>query len=304
MMKWEKRGLIFGAAERSAWMNNSALQPTPIILDDRIRVFCGFRDKDGIGRVGYVDLNPDNPSEVIGYSENPCLDIGKPGCFDDNGVVPCAVTRVDDKIYLFYAGYNLGHHVRMTIFCGLAISEDDGKTFVRTSNVPIMDRTNNEFLFRVIHTAIKTNSGWLLYYGAGNHFLQGKKKTLPVYEVERLEVTELGELSKEGEKVVCNEGDEYRVGRPYVVKDGDVWRMFFGGGSEAITYKLAYAESKDGKKWTRMDDKLNLHCSDKGWDSEMMAYPSFVRYKDKAYLFYNGNNYGYDGFGYAELMQE
>lgn len=29
-------------------------------------------------------------------SRKPCLDIGKPGCFDDNGVVPCAITRVGD----------------------------------------------------------------------------------------------------------------------------------------------------------------------------------------------------------------
>ena len=167
-----------------------------------------------------------------------------------------------------------------------------------------MDRTDNEFLFRVIHTVIKTENSWIFYYGAGNHFLQGKKKTLPVYEIERLEVSDLKELSKEGQKVVGNEGDEYRVGRPYVVKDGNLWRMFFGGGSETITYKLAYAESKDGIVWTRMDFKLNLPCSEQGWDSEMTAYPSFVRYKDKAYLFYNGNNYGYEGFGYAVLLQE
>lgn len=305
MMKWEKKGIIFGANKRNDWMDNSALQPTPILLEDRIRVFCGFRDAAGVGRVGYVDLDQENPSNVLRYSEKPVLDIGKPGCFDDNGVVPCAITKVDEKLYMFYAGYNIGHHVRMTIFCGLAISEDNGETFTRVSNVPVMDRTDNEFLFRVIHTAIKNNDGWIFYYGAGNHFLQGKKKTLPVYEVEILEVSDLTELNKkEGRKVVCNEGDEYRVGRPYVVKDGDIWRMFFGGGSESITYKLAYAESSDGKHWTRMDSKLNLSCSLEGWDSEMMAYPSFVRYKEKAYLFYNGNNYGYDGFGYAELISE
>lgn len=304
MMQWEKRGLIFGANNRSEWMDNSALQPTPVLLDDRIRVFCGFRDKAGVGRVGYVDLNPESPSKVIGYSERPCLDIGKPGCFDDNGVVPCAVTRVDDKLFLFYAGYNIGYHVRMTIFCGLAISEDNGVSFYRTSNVPIMDRTDNEFLFRVIHTAIKTESGWIFYYGAGNHFLQGKKKTLPVYEVERLEVSDLSDLKNEGQKIIGNEGDEYRVGRPYVVKDGKKWKMFFGGGSEAVTYKLAYAESKDGVTWVRKDSELNMEFSETGWDSEMMSYPSFVRYKEKAYLFYNGNNYGFDGFGYAELIHE
>lgn len=304
MMQWEKKGLVFGAKKQNEWMDNSALQPTPILIGDKIRVFCGFRDKNGVGRVGYVDLNADNPAEVLAVSERPCLDIGIPGCFDDNGVVPCAVTRIEDELYLFYAGYNIGYHVRMIIFCGLAISRDDGVTFQRVSHVPIMERTDNEYLFRVIHTAIRNDDGWMLYYGAGNHFLQGKKKTLPVYEIQLLEVPNLHDLRKEGIKVVCNEGKEHRVGRPYVVKDGNLWRMFFGGGTEDIPYQLAYAESDDGRKWTRMDEKLNLHRSESGWDSEMMAYPAFVRYKGKAYLFYNGNNYGYEGFGYAELISE
>lgn len=301
-MQWEKKGLVFGANKQYEWMDNSALQPTPVLLGDKIRVFCGFRDKNGVGRVGYVDLNADNPSDVLGYSKNPCLDVGEPGCFDDNGVVPCAVVPVENKLYLFYAGYNIGYHVRMTIFCGLAISDNNGEKFLRVSHVPIMDRTDNEYLFRVIHTAIKSDIGWIFYYGAGNHFLQGKKKSLPVYEVMRLSVANLEELNKEGTKVIGNEGEEYRVGRPYVVKDGGIWKMFFGGGTESITYQLAYAESTDGMNWVRMDKKLNLKRSATGWDSEMMAYPSFVRYRDRAYLFYNGNNYGYDGFGYAELI--
>ena len=144
-----------------------------------------------------------------------------------------------------------------------------------------------------------------MYYGAGNHFLQGKKKTLPVYEIELLEVDDLSELSKkEGTVILHNQGEEYRVGRPYVVYDEGVYKMFFCKGTENITYRLAYAESKDGRQWERMDEKLNLPLSETGWDSEMMAYPAFVRYKGTAYLFYNGNNYGYEGFGYAELISK
>ena len=101
MMQWEKKGLIWGAHKQSEWMDNSALQPTPIVIGNRIRVFCGLRDKNGVGRVGYVDLNAENPSEILEVSGKPCLDIGRPGCFDDNGVVPCAITRVGDELYLF-----------------------------------------------------------------------------------------------------------------------------------------------------------------------------------------------------------
>lgn len=303
-MQWSKKGIIFGADNYNEWMNNSALQPTPIVIGDKIRIFTGYRDKNGVGRVGYVDVDAECPSKILKIKDTPCLDIGEPGCFDDNGVVPCAVTKVGSELYLFYAGYNIGYHVRMTIFSGLAISKDNGETFQRYSKVPIMERTENETLFRVIHTALWENNCWKMYYGAGNRFIQGKKKTLPVYEIEMLKAKDLEGLRQEGITLLQNEGEEYRIGRPYVVKDGDLYRMFFCKGTESVTYRMAYAESPDGEHWTRNDAKLNLDLSESGWDSEMMAYPAFVRYKDKAYLFYNGNNYGYKGFGYAELIQE
>ncbi len=303
-MKWIKKGLIYGADHNNDWMVHSALQPTPLLLGDVIRVFVGFRDEKGVGRVGYVDVAANDPSKVLGVSRTPCLDVGLPGCFDDNGVVPCAIARVKDELYLFYAGYLVSQHVRMQAFSGLAISRDNGLSFQRASNVPVMERTHNEFLFRAIHTALPTENGWLIYYGAGNKFIQGKKKTLPVYEIEMLEIGDLSELSREGTTILHNQGEEYRVGRPYVIRENGIYRMFFCKGTEKITYRLAYAESNDGRHWIRMDDKLNLDLSEEGWDSEMMAYPAFVRYRDKAYLFYNGNDYGHQGFGYAELVEE
>lgn len=303
-MKWEKKGLIYGVKNLDWWRDNSALQPTPILLGDKIRVFVGFRDKNGVGRVGYVDVDAADPSKVLKVSEKPCLDVGEPGCFDDNGIVPCAVIQEGEKLYLYYAGYNIGYHVRMTIFSGLAVSTDGGETFTRCSRVPVMERTDKESLFRVVHTALKDDDGYKIYYGAGDHFIQGKKKTLPVYDVKLLMTDQFDALQKEGASIVTTQGDEYRVGRPYVVKENGLYRMFTGAGTERITYYLIYAESQDGIHWTRKDDELNLSIDGTGFDSEMMAYPAFIRYKEKAYLFYNGNNYGYEGFGYAELISE
>ena len=65
-------------------------------------------------------------------------------------------------------------------------------------------------------------------------------------------------------------------------------------------YRLGYAESDDGIKFTRMDDKVGIDVSETGWDSEMICFGSRLQYKDKTYLFYCGNKYGLDGFGYAE----
>ena len=56
-MKWKKKGLIFRTQNFNDWRDNSALQPTPLIFNDKIRFYVGFRDKNGISRIGYIDLD-------------------------------------------------------------------------------------------------------------------------------------------------------------------------------------------------------------------------------------------------------
>ena len=42
-----------------------------------------------------------------------------------------------------------------------------------------------------------------------------------------------------------------------------------------------------------------LEPSADGWDSTMTAYPAVVSAAGRMYLFYNGNDFGRAGFGYA-----
>jgi hypothetical protein len=77
--------------------------------------------------------------------------------------------------------------------------------------------------------------------------------------------------------------------------------MFFGAGTKEHGYRLAYAESRDGINWQRKDEEVGIEVSESGWDSQMQAFPSVVSYHDQTFLFYNGNDYGREGFGYAVL---
>src|SRR3954464_14901165 len=100
-MQWKKLGLIYPAHSTSPWQQHSALQPTPLLLDHRtIRVFAGFRDENGVSRVGYVDLDADDPTRIRKVSETPALDTGLRGMFDENGVVPCAIIRRGKELFL------------------------------------------------------------------------------------------------------------------------------------------------------------------------------------------------------------
>ncbi|HEU5047684.1 MAG TPA: hypothetical protein VFT64_07565 [Rickettsiales bacterium] len=301
-MKWIKEGLVFGPAGRVSWAAHSALQPSPLRFSKEvIRIYAGMRDADDISRIGYVDVKADNPSEVIGISEAPCLDIGIAGCFDDNGVVPCCAVQTQEGIYLYYAGYQLVGKVRFLVFGGLAFSRD-GSKFERVQVVPVVDRTPTETLFRVIHTAMQDGGRWRIWYGGGSQFQQGKYKTLPVYDIRYTESADGIHIPQEGRVVLPTSGDEYRIARPNVIKKADGYHMFLCHGSETDPYSLGYAYSKDGINWIRNDALLGLEKTSGSWDSEMMAYPAYIETEENAYLFYNGNNYGYEGFGYARLV--
>lgn len=302
-MRWEKRGLIFGPTGDSSWARHSALQPTPYLNEAQgiIRVFVGLRDDKDRSRVGFVDVASDDPSRVLKVSQQPVLDIGAPGTFDDNGVVPCAVVERDGKLFLFYAGYQLGKKVKFFVFGGLAISEDGGESFQRYSRVPVCDRTDDELFFRVIHTMMLDEGKWKAWYGGGSEFEIENEHKYPCYNIRYAESPDGIHLNKEYEVGVDMHAGEYRVGRPYVVKRDGIYCMFYCAGTKEEGYRLAYAESHDGRNWTRKDSEVGIEVSESGWDSRMQAYPAIVTAGAQTYLFYNGNDYGREGFGYAVL---
>jgi hypothetical protein len=302
-MRWNKCGLVFGPDGTQPWAAHSALQPTPFLMGDVIRVYCGMRDVDGVSSVGFVDVSATDPSVVLGISERPALSPGSPGAFDEAGVVPCAVVEHEGVLRLYYAGYTKPQTAeeRFRVYCGLAISTDGGQTFERAGDEALMGPNEDAPLFRVIHSIVRDGDVWRVWYGAGSEFRQGTHKLLPVYDIRYCESPDGLTFPDTGEVAVPLGTGEHRVGRPYVVRDDAGWQMYFGGGTEATIYRLAFAESRDGRTWRRDDDALGLAVSSGEFDSEMMAYPALVRSATGTYLFYNGNDYGRAGFGYAEL---
>ncbi len=304
-MKWEKKGLIYCPDGKNNWDSNSFMTPTAIMLNtDTIRIYGGMRDNEGVSRIGFVDVDANNPSIIKNISKNPVLDIGEPGMFDDNGVILGDVIRVKDKIYMYYIGFQLVKKVKFFAFTGLAISEDNGNTFKRHQKVPIMDRTNTAPYIRAIHSVIYEDGIFKVWYpiDKGWQYIDGTP--YPSYNIWYTESKDGINFSRE-DNILCvdTEGSEYRIGRPRVYKEDGIYKMYYTRDFIERKYIAGYAESKDGKFWTRLDNKLGIECSETGWDSKMCCYPVLLSHNDKTYMFYNGNDYGKTGVGYAELVK-
>ena len=137
--QWIKKGLIYQPPFDGSWRDNSALTPTPIIINDKIRIYFGARDTNGISRITYVDLNPENPSEIIYMPHSPVLDCGSDGSFDDNGIILGDVIQHEDKFFMFYIGFQIVKKAKFLAFTGLATSKDNGDSFQRLKVTPLLD---------------------------------------------------------------------------------------------------------------------------------------------------------------------
>ncbi|TWG86428.1 hypothetical protein L602_002000000330 [Cupriavidus gilardii J11] len=305
MFVWKKLGLAYDAKAHGHqdWRKNSALTPTPFRLNDgTIRVYAGFRDDAGVSRIGFVDVDADNPTRVLRVSERPALDIGRDGCFDDNGVILGDVVAHADGIYMFYVGFQLVAKAKFLAFTGLALSTDGGETFQRISEAPIIDRTRGQNTIGAVHSAHFDNGVWKLWFARGDDWEIINGRPYPQYHIRYVEARDLLDITRRSEACLMPIAPEYRIGRPRVYRIDGRYVMYCTKGTTGGEYFPTVAYSADGVHWERHDDELGIGLGPEEWDARVLCYPALIQHGDRILMFYNGNDMGVDGFGVAETV--
>ena len=303
-MKIDKKGLIYCPNSESEWMVDTFMTPhATLISEKRIRIWGGCRDKTGVSRIIHLDVDADNPTHVLNVSTKPDLDIGNPGCFDDNGVILGDVIEGDNNTFLmYYVGFQHVQKAKFYAFSGVACSTDGGETFYRKSEVPIMDRTNTGRYGRCIHTVLHENGLYKCYYAVINDWKIINNVPYPIYNIWYTTSIDGIHFSNVDECLCVDMNDEeYRIGRPKVYHLNGRYIMLYTRDFIEKDYVIGIAESEDGIRWMRNDEKFTIPKSANGWDSEMACYPVLLPYRDKIYVFYNGNGMGKTGIGYGIL---
>lgn len=303
--RWNKLGQVYQSTGNWGWNQKSAGIPTVHYRPgaDKIRVYYYAMDEHNDGRISYVDVAADDPRRVLYAHPKPILDIGERGSFDDSGVCPSCLVTVGDRLYLYYLGVQRTEKFH-PYFAGLAISQDGGQSFRKVSRVPILERTEQEPFLRsacsvILDPAKKTFRMW---YVSSNEMCVVNGKNYPRYAIRHAQSTDGIKWQTTPEVAVALRGeDEFGLGRPWVIHENGIFRMWYSIRSKVAPYRIGYAESRDGFTWDRLDNLDGLERSASGWDSEMICYPSLVDVADKRYLFFNGNGHGASGFGVAQL---
>jgi predicted GH43/DUF377 family glycosyl hydrolase len=299
-VKWRKHGLIYAPSGELWWARSHAHIPTADVVEDVIRIYFAALDENRFGRIGYADVDRENPARVIRESKEPVLDIGRLGTFDDCGVVPSCVIALNGRKHMYYIGFQRAERVPYMLFTGLAREEGNG--FVRHASTPILDRTPDEPFSRSAPFVIFDEGLFKMWYWSCTHWVQNKGG-VHYHNVLRYATSSDGIRWQPAEHVCLqpNEPDEFSIGRPVVVARDGRYRMWYSVRSFSRLYSIGYAESKDGVHWTRKDKEVGIERSATGWDSEMVCYAFVIEIHGKLHMFYNGNRHGSTGFGYATL---
>lgn len=302
-MSWVKAGKIWEPDGSLWWARSHATCPTPLPLTNgNLRIYLQCRDAKGVGRPGYIDVDASNPRQILEVATEPCLDIGQPGTFDENGVFPTSVIALEDgRILMYYVGFELGEKIRYRMLTGAAISIDGGKKFIRVKSTPILERSDAELFFRCGTYVLQDEGRYHMWYAGGSDWTTINDKLMPCYDLRYLSSKDGLTWPDAGEIVFPVTEAEHGFGRPWVIKSANGYQMFFSVRKRASgQYRLAYAESDDGLNWKRLDEQLGLDVSPGEWDSEALMYSAVIQSGGQTWLFYNGNNFGEHGIGFAQ----
>lgn len=314
MLNWKKHGRIFNPKESSRhdWMQVQAQNPFALKFENFVRVYFNTRpekSKDGknTSYAGFVDLDRNDLSKIIRVSPKPILELGGKGTFDEFGVMAGSVAKIQDKYYLYYVGWSRMLSVPYNWAIGLAVSSD-AENFERLGNGPVIGASIKEpYLQAGCSSIMKIEDNWHLWYTSGVKWIDEGEKPESVYQITHA-------VSKDG--IIWNRDGYFSIdpvleneaqASPTIIKIDDKWHMFFSYRhttnfrNKERGYRIGYAYSYDLKKWVRNDDMVGIDVSEAGWDSEMICYPHIFELDSKIYMLYCGNDFGKEGFGYAEL---
>jgi predicted GH43/DUF377 family glycosyl hydrolase len=207
---------------------------------------------------------------------------------------------------MYYIGWNQG--VERPLFyaaIGLATSED-GKTFQRAFNAPLLSRSEVDPCLVTSPHVYKDRDRWRMTYVSGVAWTRGDDGILKsLYNIKTAESDNLFDWKRSGNTAIDFGPGETNIARSAVVKFSNKdYRMWYSFVHAAIgSYRIGYAESDNGTSWERKDHLAGISIGDQ-FASKMICYPCIFTLGDNIYMLYNGDNFGKSGFGIARYVRE
>ena len=308
-MRWSKRGQIFNVSGDHGWMKSHAQLPTVLVRGKSLRIYFASRPQSNLSLTTFMDVDAADPSRILYLHHKPILELGRPGMFDEHGIMPAFVCENQGQVWLYYGGWSRRTDIPYSNWTGLAISDDGGRTFRRAFPGPVLDRTPQEVYSATGCFIYKEQDIWNIWYASGEDWIKVNGRYEEFYVIKSARSTDGLVWTRDNRRLLSSSEQIEPTHRPTVFHHGGRYHMLFcyrgitdfRGGLRS--YRIGYAWSTNLRDWTRADEQAGIEPSPAGWDSAMVAYPYVVHVGTRTLLFYNGNGFGQSGIGYAELEE-
>jgi hypothetical protein len=296
---WVRLGRVLAADPRREWMATytGPSFAVPRAAGDAVDLYVTGRDTKNRSRIGVATIDPERPTEILAIGESPVFDLGELGAFDENGVSYPWIVEAAGEQYLYYVGWMPTVLTPFQNHVGLAIRAADG-SWRRHSRAPILPRTDEEYLSLGSTAVLRDEGRWRMWYTCFRQWGRGAGEPKHEYVIKYAESDDGKEWQRRN--TVCIDAatpQEFSIGRPSVLRRGGLYHMWYS--CRGAAYRIGYAWSADGIRWTRRDDLAGIDVAPSGWDSESICYSHVFEWKDALYMLYCGNHYGRDGLGLA-----
>ncbi|MBO6807598.1 hypothetical protein [Thalassospira sp.] len=305
-MAWQDLGIIFSVNRLNSWARSHAYVPTAIELNEKLRVFAAFLDENMHGRLGYVDVDRDNPSQVIGVSNQPILADSSRGCFDHNGTTPLsAVSDSGGKLKLYYAGWRRteSNIDRYELFTGLAVGLEDSELLDRYSDKPVLGPRSASENVRTVGCVLRLDDGFHCWLATQKGLHGETGKALPIYDLEHV-VSKDGLVWPEEQKTVLrySENEVLGYGRSAIweADNGGFEGLFSVRNWDGTYTDILYSTSEDGINWAPLSRDGMAFCAKMTCDGQRsVSFPNIIHQDGRKLMFYNGNDFGREGLRLA-----
>ncbi len=315
-MKWKKLGKVFDPTKYNLpnKCKEFAQSPQTLVFDDFVRIYFSTRKKDEnngkfYSHIAFIDMDK-KFKDIINISAEPVIELGNLGCFDEHGIFPINPVRDGDRILAYTCGWSRRVSVSVETSVGLAISNNNGLTFQKVGEGPVLTSSLHEPFLVGDAFVCKYENMFHMWYIFGARWIDNPiEESARVYKIGHATSDDGILWEKEGRQIISDKlnTDECQA-LPTVIWHNEKYHMFFCfreaidfRKNKARGYRIGYAYSTDLKSWIRDDDNVGIDVSKDDWDSEMLCYPHIFKFDNKIYLLYNGNEFGRYGFGLAVL---
>lgn len=312
-MLWKKLGCVFNIKPAAPNMLSHAQLPVilPLVdpVENKYRVYFCSRDENTQSRpFCFEGILREDGFEVTKLIDQPLLELGRPGMFDDSGIMFSSWLEHENQLLMYYIGWTRRVKVPYQLSIGLATSSDRGVTFTRYSEGPLLTCNTEDTFCVTMPVIVKHEEKFVLLYGYSDGWVErGAEKELWY----GLGVTEsYNPFEFKGPRRHVHLFDRsfaylpssvVKLGRDYIIFLC-VRGLFDFRNDVSKTYRVYYTKTSDFVNFTTPNLASGLDPTGEGFDATMAEYLCALETPIGIFGMYNGDGFGATGIGLAKLV--